>query len=86
MNIRTYLDSLPRGGQSALAESLGISPAYLYQMSVGIRPVPSKLFRTIEAATKGAVTVYDLLPAASGPAAGIPPAPKRPSPEARHAA
>lgn len=68
MNIRTYYDALPVGGRRALADDLGVSPAYLYQMVTGIRPVSATLCRTIERATKGAVTVHELRPDVFGEA------------------
>ena len=44
-----------------------MSAAYLYQMSVGLRPVPGPRCRDIERATDGAVTVHDLRPDIFGP-------------------
>lgn len=43
MNLKNYLDTLPVGGKRAFAKKLGIAPAYLYQMSVGIRSIPVEL-------------------------------------------
>ena len=68
MHIRSYPDSLPVGGNTTLAQTIGVSASYLYQMGAGIRPVPGTLCRTIECATNGAVTVHDLRPDIFGPA------------------
>ena len=68
MDLRTYYDSLPAGGRASLAADIEISPAYLYQLAVGIRPIPAARCRAIQAATNGAVTVHELRPDIFGPA------------------
>lgn len=47
MNLKSFLASLPFGGKKALAVKLGMSPAHLYQMSVGIRKIPVQLCKTL---------------------------------------
>lgn len=73
MILQTYLSSLPTGGKARFSEAIGVSSAYLYQMSTGLRPVKPTLARAIQAATNGAVTVHDLRPDIFGPAPGVPP-------------
>lgn len=51
------------GGQSALAEKLGLSPQAVYQWAKGSRPVPPDRCVDIERVTAGAVTRRDLRPA-----------------------
>ena len=50
------------GSQSALAQVLGVSPQFICQLANGSRPVPAKLVRRIEAATKGQVSCHELRP------------------------
>ena len=73
MILRTYLNTLPAGGKTRLAGAIGVSPSYLYQMSMGIRPVRPTLARAIVHATNNEVTVHDLRPDIFGPAPGVPP-------------
>lgn len=61
MKLKTYIDEQP-GSASAFAKSIGVSPAYLYQMTNGIRPVPVQLVATIKRVTGGAVAEQDLRP------------------------
>lgn len=64
MELRTHLDSLPRGGISELAGRIGISTVYLQQLASkrdGRKPSP-ELSLLIERATGGAVTRSDLRP------------------------
>lgn len=35
MNLRAYLDSLPRGGVSEFAGRIGVTPVYLSQIAAG---------------------------------------------------
>ena len=67
MRLRDYLKSLPRGGRTDFAREIGVSPAYLYQMSVGVRPVRAQLCRQIERASGGLVSVHDSRPDVFGP-------------------
>lgn len=48
--------------QSALAEAVGTSQSFVNQIVNGRRPIPPKLARKIEEATKGVVTRSDLRP------------------------
>jgi DNA-binding transcriptional regulator YdaS (Cro superfamily) len=62
MHLRAYLDTLPRGGSTAFASGLGISPVYLLQLAAGQggrKPSP-ELCVQIERATGGDVTRRDL--------------------------
>lgn len=68
MELRAYLDTLPRGGQAGLARAIGTTPVYLYQISTGRRPVPGNLCLKIQEASAGAVSVHDLRPDIFGPA------------------
>lgn len=64
MNLRTYLDSRPRGGLTELAATLSISTVYLSQLAVrqdGRVPSP-ELCVQIERATDGMVKRWDLRP------------------------
>ena len=64
MNLRDYLDKLPRGGASGLALGLGISTVYLSQLAARQdqrEPSPELCVR-FEDATAGAVTRRDLRP------------------------
>jgi DNA-binding transcriptional regulator YdaS (Cro superfamily) len=68
MSIADIYHSLPPGGRQALAERIGIAPAFLYQIATGRRSAPARLCRPIEQATNGAVTVHELRPDIFGPA------------------
>lgn len=70
MDLRTYLNTLPRGGQAALARAIGTSPVYLYQMATGRRPVAPTLCLAIQLATAGMVSVHELRPDIFGPSPG----------------
>ena len=64
MDLRAYLDELPRGDVSAFADQCGISSVYLLQLAArqdGRKPSPA-LAVHIEVATKGQVTRRDLRP------------------------
>lgn len=61
MNLRTYLDGLPRGGIAVFAKAIGVSPVYLSQLAAGQdgrEPSPS-LCVVIEKETRGAVPRQD---------------------------
>lgn len=62
MNLRPFLDDLPRGGVAEFAKELGISPVYLSQLASnqdGRQPSP-ELCVSIERKSKGVVTRRDL--------------------------
>lgn len=62
MDLKTYTNTLPRGGITDLAERIGIAPVYLSQLSArqdGREP-SAELCVRIEVATAGAVTRRDL--------------------------
>lgn len=64
MKLRTYLNSLPRGGVSDFAGRIGVSPVYLSQIAAeqdGRVPSPA-LCVVIEREAQGAVTRKDLRP------------------------
>lgn len=64
MDLRTYTNSLPRGGMSELAQRLGVSPIYLSQIAArqdGRVPSPT-LCVDIEVATGKEVKRQDLRP------------------------
>lgn len=64
MNLRTYLDTLPRGGVSAFAENVGISKVYLMQLAAGQggrEPSPELCVR-LERASSLVVRRWDLRP------------------------
>lgn len=64
MNLRTFLDSLPRGGISEFAGKVSISPIYLSQLAAGQdQRVPSpELCVVLWRASGGVVTRWDLRP------------------------
>ena len=61
MDLKTYIAS-ERGAAKKLAETLGISPSYLSQLSSGTAPVSPERAVDIERATSGTVTRRDLFP------------------------
>lgn len=63
MNLYTYLSEV-RGRRRELAEALGMSPDYLWQIATEWkgRKAGHETARAIEAATNGAVTRHDLRP------------------------
>lgn len=60
MNLKNYL--CVRGRQAALSAATGLSPAYIWQIANGIRPVPIERCVAIERATGRKVTRQDLRP------------------------
>lgn len=62
MNLSAYLDGLERGQRKELADALGVSSAYLYQMATARRPVPPDLAPAIEQHTSNLVRRWDLRP------------------------
>lgn len=62
MDLRTYLDTLPKGGRTQFAASVGLSPIYLSQLAArqdGREPSPECCVR-IEQATEGVVRRWEL--------------------------
>lgn len=50
------------GSQAALARAIDVTPVFVHQMLRGLRQVPPRLCRRIEAATGGQVTAEQLRP------------------------
>lgn len=61
MTLQSYL-SEKRGRQAKLAKDLDISPAFMYQIARGDRPVPVEYCALIEESTNGVVTRKMLRP------------------------
>jgi len=61
MKLAQYL-AAERGRCARLARTIGIAPAYLWQMAHGRRPVPPDVAPSIEAASNHAVRRWDLRP------------------------
>ena len=64
MNLRTYLDSLPRGGVGQFARRVGVSTVYLSQIASGQdgrQPSP-RLAVVIERESSGTVTRQEMFP------------------------
>lgn len=59
MKLKAYLET---SDPVALAKAAGTKPVYLSQLVHGHRKPSVKLTKKIEAATKGAVTRFDLRP------------------------
>jgi DNA-binding transcriptional regulator YdaS (Cro superfamily) len=57
------------GGQANLAKAIGVSASFVNQWVTGVRPVPPTRCRSVEEATGGAVTRFDLRPDVFGDAA-----------------
>lgn len=74
MDLSSYYKALPQGGRKALAERIGTSPTFLYQMATGRRPVPDNLCVPLEKETQGEVSLRDLRPVLFGLDAATPPA------------
>lgn len=64
MNLRTYLDGLPRGGLGVFATQAGMSPIYLSQLAARQdgRVPSAELAVVLERETSGAVRRWDLRP------------------------
>lgn len=62
MELKAFMDTLPRGGQKQFAVKCGISPAYLYQISTGRRACSEKLAIAIERESKAVVVCEELRP------------------------
>lgn len=64
MDLRTYTDNLPRGGMSAFAQLLGITPIYLSQLAArqdGRLPSPELCVR-MEVESARSLRRWDLRP------------------------
>lgn len=61
MKLAQYL-AAERGRCARLARTIGIAPAYLWQMAHGRRPVPPDVAPSIEAASNHTVRRWDLRP------------------------
>ena len=62
MDLRTYLDTLPKGGRTKFAARVGLSPIYLSQLAArqdGREPGPECCVR-IEQMTDGLVRRWEL--------------------------
>lgn len=64
MDLKNYLDNLPRGGVSSFAGALDISSVYLFQLAArqNKREPSPELCVRIEKATFGQVMRWDLRP------------------------
>jgi DNA-binding transcriptional regulator YdaS (Cro superfamily) len=64
MKLRTYLDSLPRGGITDFATKSGISPIYLSQLAAGQdgRVPSAELCVVLERSSEKVVTRQELRP------------------------
>lgn len=62
MNLKQYIQALPKGGAASLAETVGISPSYLSQMASGATNISPENAVKIETATNGQVTRQELRP------------------------
>jgi DNA-binding transcriptional regulator YdaS (Cro superfamily) len=62
MDLKTYIESKPRGTASKLAHELGISPSYLSQLASGDAPISPRRAVEIEQKTEGEVTRRELFP------------------------
>ena len=62
MELKKYLNTLPRGGASLLAAQLDVSPSFLSQMASGASSVSAARAALIEQHTNGQVTRQELRP------------------------
>ena len=60
MKLSDYLARLPTGGRKAFAAAIGVSPSYLYQLSVGLRRADLELAVLIELESHGEVSRTDM--------------------------
>lgn len=60
MELRSYLDTAPRGTAAAIAKSVDVSPVMVTQWANGEKPVPAVRCPLIEFATAGQVTAEEL--------------------------
>jgi DNA-binding transcriptional regulator YdaS (Cro superfamily) len=73
MNLSRFLSGLPTGGRKAFAESIGVSPSFLYQISTGWRSAPHVLAIRIEEESGGAVSRAEVRPDVDWAYLGRPP-------------
>ncbi len=62
MDLKTYINTSPRGTAASLAMAIGVSPSYLSQMASGLSPISPERCVAIERGTAGAVSRRDLWP------------------------
>ena len=62
MDIRSYLETAPRGAAAAVARRVGVHPVMVSQWAGRVKTVPVERCVAIESATDGAVTRRDLRP------------------------
>ena len=62
MQLRTYLNSAPRGTAVEIAKAVDVSPVMVTQWANGVKAVPTERCLAIERATGGKVTRADLRP------------------------
>lgn len=62
MDMTTYWASLPAEAKTTLAETVGVSRAYLSQIACGFRQGSPRVAIAIEEATDGAVTREEIRP------------------------
>ncbi|AUA58905.1 helix-turn-helix domain-containing protein [Achromobacter spanius] len=62
MDLKTYINTSPRGTAANLAKAIGVSPSYLSQMASGQSPISPERCVAIERGTAGAVSRRDLWP------------------------
>lgn len=60
MDLRTFLNSAPRGTSVAIAKAIGVSPVMVTQWANGDKPTPWVRCPAIELATDGQVTAEEL--------------------------
>jgi DNA-binding transcriptional regulator YdaS (Cro superfamily) len=60
--LRTYLDSLPRGGISVLAKKLGVKHTYLCRLATGDRGITAEWALRIAKATSNELPAWVLRP------------------------
>lgn len=60
MDLKSYLDNLPRGGMTEFSASMGVSKSYLSQLASGRAPISPQRCVQIEKISGGAVSRRDL--------------------------
>ena len=61
MELLDYL-RMERGNARRVSERVGLTPAFLSQIALGVRGVPAERAASIESATGGAVRRWDMRP------------------------
>lgn len=62
MDLKTFINTSPRGTAASLAKAIGVSPSYLSQMASGQSPISPERCVAIERWTEGVVSRRDLRP------------------------